>query len=219
MPRIAKPLAVSCPKLLFLGSAAESKMVHGYTAARIDLISRRHASPNGSSGSVVHFRTSLRISSTERLGEKYCSVMKRSVASPCARDRVRGAKANAVQQSIGVQQRLRFFQRALERVNDSCRAFADELAVKSFAPLDLGANQFPFAKGSLRDPGSRHRGGPTNERSENASHCSDNCGIHQLPRLTFPVPIANLGQLFAMLADLMFVLNQFVLQGLLGICG
>ena len=75
-------------------------------------------------------------------------------------DRVRGAKANAVQQSIGVQQRLRFFQRALERVNDPCRAFADELAVKSFAPPDLGAEQFPFAKGSLRDPGSRHRGGP-----------------------------------------------------------
>jgi hypothetical protein len=47
--------AVSCPKLHFLGSAAESKMVHGYTAARIDLSSRRHASPNGSSGSVVHF--------------------------------------------------------------------------------------------------------------------------------------------------------------------
>src|SRR5512132_3927770 len=95
-------------------------------------------------------------------------------------DCVRGAKANAIQQSIGVQQRLRFFQRALERVNDPCRAFADELAVKSFAPPDLGANQFPFAKGSLRDPGSRHRNGPTNERSENASHCSDDRGIHHL---------------------------------------
>ena len=45
-------------------------------------------------------------------------------------DCVRGAKANAIQQSIGVQQRLRFFQRALERVNDPCRAFADELAVR-----------------------------------------------------------------------------------------
>ena len=73
-------MLILCPSMSY-----EAKMVHGYTAARIDLSSRRHASPNGSSGSVVHFRTSLRISSTERLGEKYCSVMKRSVASPCAR--------------------------------------------------------------------------------------------------------------------------------------
>src|SRR4029077_79711 len=66
-------------------------------------------------------------------------------------DCVRGAKANAIQQSIGVQQRLRFFQCAFERVNDPRRAFADELAVKSFPPPDLAANQFPFAKASSRD--------------------------------------------------------------------
>ncbi|PYL25808.1 MAG: hypothetical protein DMF44_01515 [Verrucomicrobia bacterium] len=33
-------LAVSRPKVHFLGSAAESKMVPGYTVARIDLSSR-----------------------------------------------------------------------------------------------------------------------------------------------------------------------------------
>ena len=161
-------------------------MVHGYTAARIDLSSRRHASPNGSrrriSGPLPN--ELRRISSTERLGEKYCSVMKCSVASACA-STVRGAKANAVQQSIGLQQGLRFFQCALERVNDQCRAFADELAVKSFTPPDSVRTNSRLLRARCVTRGSRHRGGPTNERSENAGHCSDDRGIHQLPGLAF----------------------------------
>jgi hypothetical protein len=81
--RNVSPAKIQRPPL-YVG-IAESKIMHGYTGACIDLSSRRHASPNGSSGSVVHFRRSLRISSTERLGEKYCSVMKSSAAFAYAR--------------------------------------------------------------------------------------------------------------------------------------
>ena len=79
----------SCPKLHFLGSAAESKMVHGYTAARIDLSSRRHASPNGSSESLVPVRTSLRHQLPRLTFPAVCHFQLRTPgrSSPCSRAR------------------------------------------------------------------------------------------------------------------------------------
>ena len=57
-----------------------------YTAARIDFSSTRHASPNDLSGSASapRDRMSARISSTERLVAKYCSVIVFSTCSAAA---------------------------------------------------------------------------------------------------------------------------------------
>jgi hypothetical protein len=84
-------LAVSCPRLCFhfLDPAAEGKMAHGYTAARMDLSSTRHASPNGLSGSLVPVRTSLRHQLPRLTFPAVCHFQLRTSgrSSPCSRAR------------------------------------------------------------------------------------------------------------------------------------
>ena len=96
--------------------------------------------------------------------------MDRRVAFRLRQDCVGGAKANAVQQFVGQRATASPVLSSVRSkgFNYACRAFADELAVKCFASADVGAQQFPFTKGSLRDPRGRDRRRTANERSKNS---------------------------------------------------
>src|SRR5262245_50592720 len=95
-------------------------------------------------------------------------------------NRVGRGEPDAIEQLIQRQQHLRLVQCTHKGVHDESGAFANELPVERFTVADLRAYQFTLTERLLCDPRSRDRGRATDERPEDAGHCTDDRGIHRV---------------------------------------